>query len=224
MSAQGKPIKGDDAFDVYEVAPDSGVVEDIVTQIKQGTGEGLDVVNVVINGVASELRVKDTMIPTWKENVGAPYNTWSDEKILNFKKGDVNKTKIIKDGTFTEPVTGNQVLAYLRAQNLGKALEKAGGIKVTNYNYSVGGADMKVDVIISQEKPGEAAKDAIPQITDASGKVEKVESVFDGNIYSLEINFPANWKTAYKEAKREDGVVQAAKEMLDSDTVVDPPW
>ena len=114
-----------------------------------------------------------------------------------------------------EPVTGNQVLAYLRAQNLGKALEEAGGINVTNYTYSVGGDEMKVDVTITQQTPGKSEIASTPDEITIGGKVTKVVSEFNGFLNRMYVEFPLKWKTQWKKyGKNDDWAKSIAKNTI----------
>ena len=184
QAAEGRPIPGGSAFAVLEVIPNVDKVKELLSAIQGAADEGMSVTNVTINGVASEQVIANT--GTWKANVGNEYSNMSDADI----------TKNIT-GEFTEPVTGNQVLAYLRAQNLGKELEKA-GITVDGYSYSVGGDEMKADVIIKTQKPerkptkgtpGTKTQEFNKNITDLTGQ---------GKILGMMISMPSSLKY-YKE-------------------------
>mgnify|MGYP001479541880 CR=1 FL=1 len=103
-------------------------------------------------------------------------------------------------GEFTEPVTGNQVLAYLRAQNLGKALQKA-GINVDSYTYSVEGSEMRADVLVATEQP---AKKAVAGRTVGVETGESTDMTGAGIIMSMVISIPDDmaWKSKNDSTKK----------------------
>ena len=180
VAAEGEPIPGGSAFAPNEVIPDATKIQELLTAIQAAAAEGNTVTNVSINGVASK-QVIDK-IDVWKNNVGSEYNTMSD--------ADITKLVI---GNFTEPVTGNQVLAYLRAQNLGKALTDA-GLTVDSYTYSVGGDDMKADVLITTQTPSvEGTKGS--KATELGVDTEDLS--LDSKVLAMIISVPAGditWK------------------------------
>ena len=178
VASQGEPIPGGSAFNVLEVIPDAGKMKQLIKQIQNSASKGNVVTNVMINGVASDEPIANVAV--WRNNVGGKYSNFTDEQITT------NTT-----GKFTEPKTGNQVLAYLRAQNLGKELEKV-GITVDSYNYSVGGDEMKADVIIQTEQP---AKDAVSgQKSGTMTLTDEDKAGGEGKIIRIVIKFPEEFK------------------------------
>ena len=178
VASQGEPIPGGSAFSVLEVIPDAGKMKQLIKQIQNSASKGNVVTNVMINGVASDEPIANVAV--WRNNVGDKYSNFTDEQITT------NTT-----GKFTEPKTGNQVLAYLRAQNLGKELEKV-GITVDSYNYSVGGDEMRADVIIQTEQP---AKDAVSgQKSGTMTLTDEDKAGGEGKIIRIGIKFPEEFK------------------------------
>tara|TARA_R110000824_G_scaffold342164_1_gene528615 strand:+ start:1080 stop:2339 length:1260 start_codon:yes stop_codon:yes gene_type:complete len=201
VASEGEPIPGGSAFAVNEVIPDSTKVQELLTLIQNSAADGMDVTNVKINGVASEQVISN--VATWKKNVGNEYNSMADADIVKLVTGD-----------FTEPVTGNQVLAYLRAQNLGKELIKA-GINVDSYSYSVGGDEMKADVMITTEKPAVEATKGTDATTSQEFSADVTDLVGKGKILSMVISVPEkmSWKksgVSKDEAKEVIAVNQAS--------------
>ena len=182
QAAEGKTIPGGSAFAVLEVIPNGDKVKELLSAIQSAADEGMSVTNVTINGVASEEVIANT--GTWGTNVGDEYSNMSDADI----------TKNIT-GKFTEPVTGNQVLAYLRAQNLGKELEKV-GITVDGYSYSVGGDEMKADVIIKTQKPEKKATKGIPGTKTQEFTKNTTDLSGQGKVLGMMISIPEKikWK------------------------------
>jgi hypothetical protein len=180
QAAEGRPIPGGSAFAVLEVIPNGDKVKELLSAIQGAADEGMSVTNVTINGVASEQVIANT--GTWKANVGNEYSNMSDADI----------TKNIT-GKFTEPITGNQVLAYLRAQNLGKELEKV-GITVDGYSYSVGGDEMKADVIIKTQKPEKKATKGTPDTKSQEFTKDTTDLTGQGKILGMMISMPSSLK------------------------------
>ena len=180
-ASEGEAIPGGSAFETMEVIPNPAKIKQIIQQIQNSASEGNKVTNVMINGVASDAPIGDVV--KWRSNVGNKYASFSDEEITT------NKT-----GKFTEPTTGNQVLAYLRAQNLGKALEDV-GITVDTYTYSVGGDEMRADVRITTQVP---AKKGTPGMTSGVETGESTDMAGQGKIISMIVDVPGDkpdWKS-----------------------------
>ena len=187
VASEGEPIPGGSAFNVLEVIPDPGKMKQLIKQIQNSASKGNVVTNVIINGVASDEPIAN--IEVWKNNVGDKYSNFTDEQITTNTRGK-----------FTQPKTGNQVLAYLRAQNLGKELEKV-GITVDSYKYSVGGDEMRADVIISTEQP---ASEGTPGITVGSETGTETDMAGQGIIVSMVVYVPnkITWKSQTSPRKK----------------------
>ena len=183
VAAEGEPIPGGSAFAPNEVIPDATKIEELLTAIQAAAAEGNTVTNVSINGVASKMAIDK--IDIWKKNVGSEYNTMSDADITKLVIGD-----------FTEPVTGNQVLAYLRAQNLGKELIKA-GLAVDSYTYSVGGDEMKADVLITTQTPSVEGTKGTKGSRSTELGVDTEDLSLDSKVLAMIISVPEGditWK------------------------------
>ena len=198
VAAQGEPIPGGSAFNVLEVIPDPGKMKQLIKQIQNSASKGNVVTNVIINGVASDEPIANVAV--WRKNVGDKYSNFTDEQITT------NTT-----GKFTQPKTGNQVLAYLRAQNLGKELEKV-GITVDSYKYSVGGDEMKADVIINTEKP---ATEGTPGRTVGTETGTETDMAGQGIIVSMVVYIPGKitWKSQ-KSPRKKSVVKKEAEEVI----------
>ena len=201
VAAEGTPIPGGSAFAPNEVIPDDTKIQELLAAIQASAAEGNTVTNVKINGVASKTVIDK--IQTWKDNVGEPYNTMSDANI----------TKLVT-GPFTEDniTTGNQVLAYLRAQNLGKALEEA-DITVDSYSYSVGGDEMKADVIITTQTP---EKKATPGTKTTEFQVDTEDLSLNSQVLGMIISVPAGNPTYKHDSWDKKTAKNKAKDVIQS--------